>query len=57
MRYLEKKRVRSAEVLVPYLVPLEYIEGCYVDTQEKRTACLKHENLPAVNVRKEIFFK
>jgi hypothetical protein len=57
MRYLEKKRVRSAEVLVPYVVPSAYIEGCYVDTQEKRTACLEHQNMPAVDVRREIFFK
>jgi hypothetical protein len=57
MRYLEKKRARNAEVLVPNLVPSEYIEGCYVDTQEKRRACLTLENLPAVDVRKGIFFK
>jgi hypothetical protein len=57
MRYLEKKRVRNAEVLVPNLVPSEYIEGCYVDTQEKRRACLVLEDLPAVDVRREIFFK
>jgi hypothetical protein len=57
MRYLEKKRVRNAEVLVPNLVPSEYVKGCYVDTQEKCRACQERENLPAVNVRKEIFFK
>ena len=57
MRYLEKKRARCAEVLVPNLVSSEYIEGCYVDTQEKRRACLEHEDLPAVDVRREIFFK
>jgi hypothetical protein len=57
MRYLEKKRARNAEVLVPRLVPSEYIEGCYVDTQEKRRACLEFESLPAVDVRREIFFK
>lgn len=54
---IEKKRVRQAEVLVPHLVPSEYIEGCYVDTQEKRRACLAFEDLPAVDVRREIFFK
>lgn len=53
----EKKRVRNAEVLVPNLVPSEYIEGCYVDTREKRRACLAFDDLPAVDVRKEIFFK
>jgi hypothetical protein len=57
MRYLEKKRARNAEVLVPNLVPSEYIEGCYVDTREKRRACLALEDMPAVDVRKEIFFK
>jgi ssDNA thymidine ADP-ribosyltransferase, DarT len=57
MRYLEKKRVRNAEVLVPNLVPSEYVAGCYVDTQEKRRACLERENLPAVDVRRGIFFK
>ena len=57
MKYLEKKRARNAEVLVPGLVPSEYIEGCYVDTQEKRRACLERENLTAVDVRREIFFK
>ena len=57
MSYLEKKRARNAEVLVPYLVPSEYIVGCYVDTREKRRACLALEDLPAVDVRREIFFK
>jgi ssDNA thymidine ADP-ribosyltransferase, DarT len=55
--YLEKKRVRNAEVLVPGLVPSEYIEGCYVDTQAKRRACQAWEDLPAVDVRREIFFR
>ena len=55
--YVEKKRVRNAEVLVPNLVPSRYIEGCYVDTQEKYRACLMFRDLPAVDVRKEIFFK
>ena len=54
---IEKKRVRQAEVLVPYLIPSEYIEGCYVDTRDKRRACLEFEDLPAVDVRREIFFK
>lgn len=53
----EKKRVRQAEVLVPDLIPSEYIEGCYVDTWEKRRACLEFEDLPTVDVRREIFFK
>ena len=57
MRYLEKKRTRNAEVLVPKLVPSECIEGCYVDTQEKRRRFLELENLSAVDVRREIFFK
>jgi len=53
----EKKRRRQAEVLVPYLVPSDYIEGCYVDTPEKRRTCLEFKGLAAVDVRKEIFFK
>jgi hypothetical protein len=53
----EKKRARNAEVLVPNLVPSEYIEGCYVDTQEKRRACREYEDLPAVAVRREIYFQ
>jgi ssDNA thymidine ADP-ribosyltransferase, DarT len=57
MRYLEKKRARNAEILVPNLVPSKYIKGCYVDTQEKRSACLELQDLPAVDVRREIFFK
>jgi len=57
MRYLEKKRARCAEILVPNLVPSEYIEGCYVDTQKKRRTCLEYEDLPAVDIRWEIFFK
>jgi len=56
-RKVEKKRVRNAEVLVPNLVPSKYIEGCYVDSRDKRRACLQFEDLPAVAVRKEIFFK
>jgi hypothetical protein len=55
--YVEKKRVRNAEVLVPGLVPSEYVEGCYVDTQEKRRACQALGNLSAVDVRREIFFR
>jgi hypothetical protein len=53
----EKKRVRQAEVLVPYLVPSNYIEGCYVDTLAKRRTCLEFEGLKVVDVRREIFFK
>jgi hypothetical protein len=53
----EKKRVRQAEVLVPHLVPSNYIQGCYVDTREKRRTCLEFEGLTVVHVRREIFFK
>jgi hypothetical protein len=53
----EKKRVRQAEVLVPHLVPSNYIQGCYVDTREKRRTCLEFEGLTVVDVRREIFFK
>jgi hypothetical protein len=54
--YLEKKRYRNAEVLVPGMVASNYIEGCYVDTPAKYRACLTLENLPAVSVRREMFF-
>jgi len=57
MVYLEKKRARNAEVLVPNLVSSEYIQGCYVDTEEKRRACLALQNLPVVDVHREVFFK
>ena len=53
----EKKRVRMAEVLVPTLVPSTYIKGCYVDTPAKRVYCQKLDDLPAVTVRGEIYFR
>lgn len=53
----EWKRARNAEVLVPNVVPSRYIEGCYVDTREKRIRCSECEDLPAVVVRKEIYFR
>jgi ssDNA thymidine ADP-ribosyltransferase, DarT len=56
-QYVEKKRARSAEVLVLNLVPSRYIEGCYVDTDRKRTACLEFEALPNAVVYREVFFK
>ena len=56
-RKKERKRARNAEVLVPNLIPSEYIEGCYVDTQEKRRACLEFEDLPTAVVRREIYFQ
>jgi hypothetical protein len=53
----EKKRARMAEVLVPTLVPSMYVKGCYVDTPAKRVYCQELDNLPAVTVRREIFFQ
>jgi hypothetical protein len=53
----EKKRVRNAEVLVPDLISSTYIEGCYVDTPGKRSYCDELDNLPAVAVRRGIFFQ
>ena len=53
----KKKRARNAEVLVPNLVPSRYIVGCYADTREKRRACQEYEDLPAVAVRREIYFQ
>jgi hypothetical protein len=52
----EKKRARNAEVLVPNMVGSEYIEGCYVDTVEKRLYCRSLPRLPGVTMRREIFF-
>jgi hypothetical protein len=54
----EKKRVRCAEILVPNLIPSTYINGCYVDTEEKSRECLGlFEDLPTADVRREIYFK
>jgi hypothetical protein len=53
----ERKRVRCAEVLVPNMIPSTYIKGCYVDTSEKRSECLECGDLPAVVVRKEVYFR
>lgn len=53
----EKKRVRCAEVLVPNLVPSNYIEGCYVDSPRMRGRCLEFEGLPAVEVRRRLYFR
>jgi ssDNA thymidine ADP-ribosyltransferase, DarT len=53
----EKKRSRNAEVLVPGLISSTYIQGCYVDTPAKRSYCEESYNLPAVTVRKGIFFQ
>jgi ssDNA thymidine ADP-ribosyltransferase, DarT len=53
----EKKRARNAEVLVPEVVGSDYIEGCYVDTGEKRLYCRSLDRLPSVTMRGEIFFR
>lgn len=53
----EKKRARNAEVLVPSLISSTYIKGCYVDTRTKRAWCQEFDNLPAVTVHREIFFR
>jgi hypothetical protein len=54
---LEKKRARNAEVLVPDLVPLEYIEGCYVDTRAKQATCQGLTGLSTVTISREIYFR
>ena len=54
---LEKKRARNAEVLVPDLVPLEYIEGCYVDTRTKQDVCRSLTGLRTVAISREIYFR
>jgi hypothetical protein len=53
----EKKRARNAETLVPNLIPSRYIEGCYVDTSAKRNICQEFDDLPAVTLHREIFFR
>jgi ssDNA thymidine ADP-ribosyltransferase DarT-like protein len=53
----EKKRVRCAEVLVPSLIPSDYIEGCYVDSSGMRRRCLEFEGLPVVEVRRRLYFR
>jgi hypothetical protein len=53
-----KKRARCAEILVPNLIPSTYINGCYVDTEEKSRECLGFfEDLLTADVRGEIYFK
>ena len=54
---LEKKRARNAEVLVPNLVPSEYIEGCYVDTRTKQDTCQSLADLRTVTISREIYFR
>jgi proteasome lid subunit RPN8/RPN11 len=57
-RRKEKKRARCAEILVPNLIPSTYINGCYVDTEEKSRECLGFfEDLLTADVRGEIYFK
>lgn len=53
----EAKRVRMAEVLVPYLVSSKYIGSCYVDTSEKRRECMEYETLPSVVIHREVYFR
>lgn len=53
----ENKRARNAEVLVPDVVASGYIEGCYVDTEQKRLHCQSLDQLPSVTMRREIFFR
>lgn len=53
----EKKRARSAEVLVPDMIASSYIEGCYVDTAAKWSHCRSFGQLPNVTMRREIFFQ
>lgn len=53
----EKKRARSAEVLVPHMISSSYIEGCYVDTAAKRTRCALLDRLPNVTMHRGIFFQ
>jgi hypothetical protein len=53
----EKKRTRNAEVLVPNLVASRYIRGCYADTPRKRAYCEELDDLPAVTLNREIFFR
>lgn len=53
----EKKRARNAEVLVPDMLESHYIEGCFVDTTEKRSYCEALNRLPSVTMRRGIFFR
>jgi hypothetical protein len=53
----EKKRARSAEVLVPDMISSSYIEGCYVDTTAKRLRCALFDRLSNVTMHREIFFQ
>jgi ssDNA thymidine ADP-ribosyltransferase, DarT len=54
--YFEKKRQRCAEILVPDVVPVEYIFGCYACADDVRAACERANLGLEVRVRKDVYF-
>jgi hypothetical protein len=54
--YIEKKRARCAEVLVPEMIAPPFLMGCYVGDRRRAAQC--RENAPGceVIVRGSIFF-
>jgi hypothetical protein len=52
----EKKRQRCAEVLIPDVIPSEYLHGCYVCHQDVVQQCLDLAPDFAVEVRARVFF-
>lgn len=54
--YVDRKRQRCAEVLIPDLVPPWYIRGCYAFTNGSRASCSELVPGLAVEVNKHVFF-
>lgn len=54
--YFEKKRQRCAEVLVPDVVPVEYVLGCYACDDDVRANCAELAPSVEVKVRKHVYF-
>jgi hypothetical protein len=57
MKYIEKKRARCAELLVPNMIAPEHIFGCYVDTRGKKTKCQECSDSLEVTIHREIYFR
>ncbi len=54
--YREWKRKRCAEVLVPHVVAIEYLIGCYVYSDQVLTQCKQICPAIAAEVYKDVFF-
>lgn len=54
--YLEAKRQRCAEVLVPYVIPAAYIYGCYVRSKQAAEIGNEFASELEVVVNSDVFF-